>query len=181
RRSYFNPLNVGEGGGIWRNIADEGHPSAPMLNPDGTITFSGVYTVGDFYYGKNGKDFQNQTIGDKIQLEGSFWDNKLTLTGNFSYNNTRNDISEKRVPVPYSKSKGDIILIGTNQNNLALTKNNTNYYTLNFYGEYENTFAGKHNLDLTVGTNYETKNHNSVYLKRNGLAFDDAENINLAL
>lgn len=181
KRSYFDPLNVGEGGGIWRNIADEGHPSAPMLNPDGTITFSGVYTVGDFYYGKNGKDFGNQVIGDKLQLEGNFWDDKLTLTGNFSYKNTRNDISEKRVPVPYSKSKGDIIYIGQNQNNLALTKNNTNYYTLNFYGEYENTFAGKHNLDLTMGTNYETKQYNNVYLKRNGLAFDDAENINLAL
>ena len=23
--TYHNPLNVGEGGGIWRNIADEGH------------------------------------------------------------------------------------------------------------------------------------------------------------
>src|SRR5699024_7500541 len=50
KRLYFNPLNVGEGGGIWRNLQDEGHPSAPMLNPDGTITFSGAYTVGDFYY-----------------------------------------------------------------------------------------------------------------------------------
>jgi hypothetical protein len=28
-RQYYNPLNVGEGGGIWRNIADEGHPLAP--------------------------------------------------------------------------------------------------------------------------------------------------------
>ncbi|MDQ3279630.1 MAG: carboxypeptidase-like regulatory domain-containing protein, partial [Bacteroidota bacterium] len=34
---YHNPLNVGEGGGIWRNIADEGHPLAPLFNPDGTL------------------------------------------------------------------------------------------------------------------------------------------------
>ncbi|MBW3629820.1 MAG: carboxypeptidase-like regulatory domain-containing protein, partial [Gemmatimonadetes bacterium] len=36
-RNYYNPLNVGEGGGIWRNIGDEGHPLSPLLNPDGTL------------------------------------------------------------------------------------------------------------------------------------------------
>ncbi len=30
---YHNPMNVGEGSGIWRNIADEGHPSSQMFNP----------------------------------------------------------------------------------------------------------------------------------------------------
>lgn len=35
--TYHNPLNVGEGGGIWRNIADEGHILAPMFNPDGDL------------------------------------------------------------------------------------------------------------------------------------------------
>jgi len=61
-RKYFNPLNVGEGGGIWRNIADEGHPSEPMLNPDGTLTWSGAYTVGDYYYGKNGSDLTRNLV-----------------------------------------------------------------------------------------------------------------------
>ncbi len=181
RRSYFNPLNVGEGGGIWRNIQDEGHPSAPMLNPDGTITFSGVYTVGDLYYGKNGKDFKNQVAGDKIQLEGDFFEHKLRLTGNFSFENTRNDVSEKRVPVPYSTGPGNVSYVGQNQNWLRLTTTNTNYYALNLYAEYENTFAGKHNIDFTVGSNYESQIHDSTELQRNGLAFANANNINLAL
>ena len=59
---YHNPINVGEGGSIWRNIADEGHPSSPIFNPDGSLTFSAAYTVGDFIYGKNGLD----TIVSKI-------------------------------------------------------------------------------------------------------------------
>lgn len=54
--NYHNPLNVGEGGGIWRNIADEGHILSPMFNPDGTLTHSAAYTVGDMWYGKNGID-----------------------------------------------------------------------------------------------------------------------------
>jgi hypothetical protein len=40
-RSYHNPLNVGEGSGIWRNIGDEGHVLAPMFNP-GHLTMSAV-------------------------------------------------------------------------------------------------------------------------------------------
>ncbi|HIX85576.1 MAG TPA: SusC/RagA family TonB-linked outer membrane protein, partial [Candidatus Parabacteroides intestinigallinarum] len=36
---YYNPITYSEGSGvIWRNIADEGHPSSPMFNPDGSLT-----------------------------------------------------------------------------------------------------------------------------------------------
>ena len=56
--NYHNPLNVGEGSGIWRNIGDEGHVLAPMFNPDGTLTMLSVYNVGDFWYGKNGIDMK---------------------------------------------------------------------------------------------------------------------------
>jgi hypothetical protein len=59
-RNYHNPLNVGEGSGIWRNIADEGHVLAPMYNPDGSLTMSAAYNVGDFRYGKNGYDMKDK-------------------------------------------------------------------------------------------------------------------------
>ena len=59
---YHNPLNVGEGGSIWRNIADEGHPSSPLFNPDGSLTMSGAYTIGDFIYGKNGLDTHKRIL-----------------------------------------------------------------------------------------------------------------------
>jgi TonB-dependent SusC/RagA subfamily outer membrane receptor len=48
-RTYHNPLNVGEGSGIWRNIGDEGHVLAPMFNPDGTLTMSAAYNTGDYW------------------------------------------------------------------------------------------------------------------------------------
>jgi len=38
-------VNVEEGGGIWRNIADEGHP-LELKNPDGTLTYTSASTVG---------------------------------------------------------------------------------------------------------------------------------------
>ena len=36
---YHNPINVGEGGSIWRNISDHGHHTSPIFNPDGSLTF----------------------------------------------------------------------------------------------------------------------------------------------
>jgi TonB-linked SusC/RagA family outer membrane protein len=180
KRLYRNPLNVAEGGGIWRNIQDEGHPSAPMLNPDGSITFSGVYTVGDFYYGNNRKTYQNQVLQNKVQLEGNFFNNHLSLKGNFTFQNQRNDVTEKRTPVPYSKSPGHTSFVGKDQNYLRITPANNNYMASNFYGEYKNTLARKNNIDFTVGTNFEKKRHDRIMLQRNGLIFPTAENINLA-
>lgn len=34
---YHNPINVGEG--RRRNISDEGHPTSPIFNPDGSLSF----------------------------------------------------------------------------------------------------------------------------------------------
>jgi hypothetical protein len=65
---YHQPVNVGEGGGIYRNIADEGHPLAPLLNPDGTLTASSAYSVGDFYYGKNAMDMERSIFRNRIGL-----------------------------------------------------------------------------------------------------------------
>lgn len=49
---YVMPETQSEGNGnIWRNIADEGHPCSPIINPDGSISYSGVYSVGNILYG----------------------------------------------------------------------------------------------------------------------------------
>lgn len=70
--SYFNPMNVGEGGGIWRNIGDEGHPGSVMFNPDGTLSFSAAYTVGDFWYGKNGIATSRQVFRNTTGFTSNF-------------------------------------------------------------------------------------------------------------
>lgn len=93
---YHNPLNVGEGGGIWRNIADEGHPLAPLLNPDGTLTFSSAYTVGDFYYGKNGIDQRRGSIKNTTGFTAQFFNNKFKLKGDFTYQSNNSSEKENR-------------------------------------------------------------------------------------
>ncbi|AHG91214.1 TonB-dependent outer membrane protein, SusC/RagA [Gemmatirosa kalamazoonensis] len=180
-RKYFNPLNIGEGGGIWRNLADEGHPSEPMLNPDGTLTWSGAYTVGDYYYGKNGSDFNRNLVRNTTGLTATLFDSKFRINGDFSFQNTDDAERRRRVEIPYSRSPGVIEYLGTSTNDLRNLNDNGLYLASNLYGDYRGTFRDKHNVNVVLGTNYEQSTAERLDVTRNGLIFPDAENINLAL
>ena len=88
--TYHNPINVGEGGSIWRNIADEGHPSMPVFNPDGSLTMSAAYTVGDFIYGKNWINTHKKILKNTTAFNASF-KNKLRVNGDFTFRNFDNN------------------------------------------------------------------------------------------
>ncbi|MEO5814576.1 MAG: SusC/RagA family TonB-linked outer membrane protein [Gemmatimonadaceae bacterium] len=180
-RNYFNPLNIGEGGGIWRNIADEGHPSEPMLNEDGTLTWSGAYTVGDYYYGKNGSALSRNLVRNTTGLTATFLQNKFKLNGDFTFQNTADDDQRRRVEIPYSRAPGVIEYLGTATNDLRNLNDKSTYLASNLYGDYSTVFTNKHFVNVVVGTNYEQSTFNRLDVARNGLIFPDAENINLAL
>jgi TonB-linked SusC/RagA family outer membrane protein len=180
-RTYHNPLNVGEGGSIWRNIADEGHPMAPLLNPDGTLTHSAAYTVGDLYYGRNGLDFDRAVYRNTTELTGSFLDDHLQLTTDFSFQQTTDDELMRRVPVPYSRAPGSIEYVGLQYNDLSETRDRTNYLATNLYGSYEAVLGNQHALRAMAGVNYEESTFERLRAQRNGLIFADASDLNLAL
>lgn len=178
---YHNPLNVGEGGGVWRNIADEGHPIAPLLNPDGTITFAAAYSIGDFYYGKNGIDNDKRVFRNTTGFSADFFNNKLRIKGDVTLQMTNNNDRIKAVPVPYSVKPGVISYIGTTTNYLNDVYRETAYMTTNLYTEYENTFKGGHYLKVMAGYNFEESRFKRLSAQRNGLIFEGANDINLAL
>jgi TonB-linked SusC/RagA family outer membrane protein len=180
-RKYFNPLNIGEGGGIWRNIADEGHPSEPMLNEDGTLTWSGAYTVGDYYYGKNGSDLSRNLVRNTTGLTATFLQNKFKINGDFTFQNTADDEQRRRVEIPYSRAPGVIEYLGTATNDLRNLNDKSVYLASNLYGDYGTVFKNKHYVNVVLGTNYEQSTFDRLDVARNGLIFPDAENINLAL
>jgi TonB-linked SusC/RagA family outer membrane protein len=179
--NYHNPMNVGEGSGIWRNIADEGHPSGTLYNPDGTLTMVSVYNVGDLVYGKNGIDTKRQLIKNTSGFTANFFDNKLKVKGDFTFRNTYNNVLQTRVQVPYSNKPGVIAYVGTTTNDLSFTKTVTQYNATNLYSEYENTFGENHYLKAMVGYNYEQSVYNRVYIQRNGIIYEDASDLNLVL
>lgn len=178
---YHNPLNVGEGGGIFRNIADEGHPLAPMFNPDGTLTASSAYSVGDFWFGKSGYDFEKAVFRNRTSFTASFFRDKFRIKGDFTFQNSDNNETRKQVPVPYSSRPGVIAYLGTTTNDLREIRQRTQYMATNLYSEYENTFNQKHYLKVLVGYNYEQSTNKNLLVQRNGLIYDDATDINLAL
>ncbi|HWR98994.1 MAG TPA: TonB-dependent receptor [Prolixibacteraceae bacterium] len=179
--SYHNPMNVGEGSGIWRNIADEGHPNGTMFNPDGSLTMVSVYNVGDFWYGKNGIDNKKKVFKNTTGFTANFLNNKLRVRGDFSFRNTNNNTKTKRVQVPYSNKPGTVAYVGTTTNDLAHDNRETQYLATNLYSEYENTFNSVHYLKGMIGFNYEESTYNRIYVQRNGLIYEGATDLNLAL
>jgi TonB-linked SusC/RagA family outer membrane protein len=179
--NYHNPINVGEGGGIWRNIADEGKPTVPLFNPDGSLTFASAYTIGDFFYGKNGFDTRNEVIRNITGLRSRFFDNKFRVNVDFTFRNTNANRYQKRVQVPFSNFLGVTSYVGQTTNDIATEDAKTRYLATNVYAEYENDFGDNHYLKAMVGYNYEQSTFNRVAVQRNGLIFDDASDLNLAL
>ncbi|WP_083704260.1 SusC/RagA family TonB-linked outer membrane protein [Pontibacter indicus] len=178
---YHNPLNVGEGGGIWRNMVAEGPPMAPMFNPDGTLTHSAAYTVGDFWYGKNGMDSDRRLLRNTTSFTSRFFEDKFQLKGDLTFQSLDDNEKRIRVPVPYSRVPGVIQYVGLNTNDLREIYRETQYIASNLYGEYQHTFKDVHRLKAMAGFNYELNTHRRVGAQRNGLIYENADDLNLAL
>ena len=178
---YHNPSNVGEGSGIWRNIGDEGHPLAPMFNPDGTLTMSAAYNVGDLWYGKNGYDMLKKTFKTTNGFVAQFLNNELRIKGDFTFQKRDNREQRKQVAVPYSNKPGVIAYVGTTTNDLREIITETQYIATNIYTEYEKNLTENHYLKFLAGYNYEESTYRRVMAQRNGLIFEDAMDLNLAL
>jgi len=179
---YYNPFTVGEGAvDIWNIIGVDTHPHSPMFNPDGTLTTGAVYSVGDFWYGKNGIDMNKSVFKNTSGFTARFFNNKFRVKGDFTFRKDDNISITKRVPVPYS-SKPDVLLyVGVATNDLKNDWAKTLYLSTNIYGEYENTFGDSHYLKVMAGYNYEQSTWNRLLVNRNGLIFADASDISLAL
>ena len=178
---YHQPLNVGEGSGIFRNIADEGHPLAPLLNPDGTLTASSAYTVGDFYYGKNAIDMERAIFRTRVGMVAEFLNKKLRLKSDFTFQSTEMGEKRKQVPLAYSTKPGVISYLGITTNDLREIRQRTEYIATNIYAEYEDNIKDVHYFKALIGYNYEQSTFKGLLAQRNGLIFDNANDINLAL
>ncbi|MEO6682225.1 MAG: TonB-dependent receptor [Ginsengibacter sp.] len=178
---YHTPLNIGEDGGIWRNIVAEGHPMAPLFNPDGTLTYSAAYTVGDYWYGRNGMDYNRDVLKTTSGFKSSFFNNEFHIKGDLTYQVSNNNETRIRVPVPYSRKPGVIEYLGNQYNDLREINRNTQYLASNIYGEYEKVIKNDHSLKVLLGYNYELSTYKRFGAERNGLIYADATDLNLAL
>ena len=98
-----------------------------------------------------------------------------------SLNNSDINQKQKRVPIPYSIKKDEILYTGTKYNDFLESFRNTFYTATNLYSEYENNFREHHYFKGMIGYNYETSENKYTSIQRNGLLLEDADNLNLAL
>ncbi len=180
-RFYHNPLNVEEGGSIWSTLGAEGHPSSLLQNPDGSLTFSSASTVGDFLFGKNGINFNDQVIKNTSGFVAKVIGNELRIKGDLTFQNTTSAQKQIRVQVPYSPAPNVTNFVGTGTNDLQMVNNQTNYLATNVYAEYEKTVDRKHYFKALAGYNYEQSVYNSSTVMRNGLIYNSATDLSLAL
>lgn len=83
--------------------------------------------------------------------------------------------------MPYSSSLGVINYVGTTTNDLGIDRRETQYLANNLVADYEDKFNDKHYVKFMVGYNYEQSKYKRLAVQRNGLIFEDANDLNLAL
>lgn len=175
---YKYPLtSLGGVNAVWRLMAVSAFPVSPLLNPDGTMTIVGAYSVGDFYYGKSNSQLKQNYIRNTVGFNASILPNKLSLKGDFSYMYTNTQEDRKFFPVPYSITKDQIINGGPNS--LSNVNGTENYYVANVYADYTQK-VGKHNFKALAGWNLELKQYKEMFAQRDGLLVDNLPDFNLA-
>ncbi|MBC8617042.1 TonB-dependent receptor [Parabacteroides faecis] len=177
--NYHNPLTVADGS-VWYGLEGEGLPVATMFNPDGTLTMAAAYSIGDLWYGKSYTNYEKRITRNTSSFEATFLENTLRLKGDITFRNADDNNTTKRSPVPYSTKQGVISYLGSSTDDFKEENAVTKYLATNLYAEYEPTIGDNHYLKGMVGYNYEQSTYKEVSTRRNGLIFDDAENINMA-
>ena len=181
---YLMPETQSEGGGnIWRNIADEGHPCSPILNPDGTISYSGVYSVGDILYGTSNRKYTNRQAENTLGAKATLLDNRLRLNADFTYRARSYDTHVHRLPTPFTRYEGiteSLAEIKGLADYISETLRTYDYVATNEYMEYEDNI-GKSNFKFLLGYNYERQTYKETYAYNDGLLSPNVDNLNLAL
>jgi TonB-linked SusC/RagA family outer membrane protein len=124
---------------------------------------------------------EKAVVRSRSGFTAQFFNNKLSIKGDVTFQTTSNSEKRKQVPLPYSSKPGVIAYLGTTTNDIREIRSQTQYLATNVYAEYDNTFNQNHSLKVLIGYNYEQSTFKNLLAQRNGLIFENANDINLAL
>ena len=182
RSRYITPeLYAMNTSNIWRNIADAAFPCSTLWNPDGTMTYSAVYSVGDFLYGKSKRTYDTDQLNTTFRANATFLDGRLKINADFTYRVKDFTNSVRKVPTEYSQIEG---VVGTVSGLRSYIREGAGKYdniVTNEYVEFEDTFAGRHYFKALLGYNYEQQTYKYTEAYNDDLLTGDVENIQLAM
>ena len=163
---------------VQRNMEQQGYPMAVLYNPDGSLTYSSVYSgVGDFY---SNSSYQDQTT---LQYKNTFGVNLtpikdiLKFRGDFTYVNTA--YKRNRVMNYVSYSTGPDEFAEKGKSIMMDNKDETRYMAANINGTWTPKLGDDHSFSMMGGWNLETSNKDTFYSERDGFLFSDKPNYDL--
>lgn len=153
--------------------------SMPLQNPDGTWVYKTIFTDSNVANGCHMELGQNTKQNHKYRY---YFSNTAELSvhpvkgldvrANFTYTTDMNKSWNRSTPATYSKYPGEILKDDSGRfwDRLMENHDQTKYIATNVYATYNNTFAEKHNMQVTAGYNYETWYSKSHYTEARNLA-----------
>lgn len=167
------------------------YPFLPLQNPDGSYIYATDYIDNNGKIG-NGRQIILATNSHRNTKRSTDFSNtsRLTITpisqlsvvADFTYRFYQNRNTQRRNRVPYRQYPGQEMQYydsGAGTNDLSETFNTRNYYSVNAYATYNDTFNEVHNLTVTAGYNYETRNLKDLGATAQNLISDDLDDFNL--
>ncbi len=162
----------------------------PMQNPDGSYVYKtpyiGTYNVanGRHILAMNGShrntkrttDFANTSRLTITPIK------QLSLTADFTYRFNQERNTNRSNPIPYRTYPDSEIAYydsGAGLNQLKESVNTRNYYSVNAYATYSDTFNESHNIDAVFGYNYESLHIKKLGAYGQNLSSDSLDDFNL--
>lgn len=162
----------------------------PMKNPDGSWLYATPY-LGN-YRVANGRHIMQGEGGHRNTDRKTEFVNTSRLTiepvkhfqfiADFTYRFYQTRNTHRANPLPYRmypEEEMDAYDTGAGLNNLTESIGTRNYYSVNAYGTYTNTWNDAHNLTVMAGYNYETMNTKTVGANGQYLISEDLDDLNL--
>ncbi len=160
----------------------------PIVNPDGTHIRDTPYS--DYAVGNSRHseiiDGKHPNVDKKTDFTTTFRLNikpikQLTITGDFTYRFYQSRNQNRGNNVEFSTYPGEILVwdSGAGLNDLRESINTTNYYAVNAFATYKETFANDHNLTVMAGYNYERRNVVNRGMSAENLISEDLTDFNL--
>lgn len=162
----------------------------PMQNPDGSFVYKtpyiGTYNVanGRHIMAMNGSHRNTKRLTDFSNTSRLVITpiKQLSVTADFTYRFSQGRNTQRTNPLPYRTYPDTEMLYydsGAGLNQLKEAVNTNNYYSINAYASYNDTFNEAHNLSAVVGYNYETLNIKNVSASGQNLGSDDLDDFHL--